>query len=149
MPKVWLPCFPVMNYPLSASRHRAPFSKSPLAPASSPVLEQAPLSDSLLLSALTVVVLTARDKGQTLAELQAEVLAEDLLLDRHQRLFLSDIVSKAWERMPVALLNVPEPNVPEPSAPEPIAPEPIAPELNIPEPNCSELTIPELCVSRL
>jgi hypothetical protein len=143
-----------MNYPLSASRPRAPFSKSPLAPASSPVLEQAPLSDSLLLSALTVVVLTARDKGQTLAELQAEVLAEDLLLDRHQRLFLSDIVSKAWERMPVALLNVPEPNVPEPIAPEPnvpepIAPEPIAPELNIPEPNCSELTIPELCVSRL
>jgi hypothetical protein len=128
-----------MNYPLSASRHRAPFSKSALAPASSPVLDPAPLSDSLLLSALTVVVLTARDKGQTLAELQAEVLAEDLLLDRHQRLFLSDIVSKAWERMPVASLNVSEPSAPELNIPE----------LNIPKPSRSELTIPELCVSRL
>jgi hypothetical protein len=133
-----------MNYPLSASRHRAPFSKSALAPASSPVLDPAPLSDSLLLSALTVVVLTARDKGQTLAELQAEVLAEDLLLDRHQRLFLSDIVSKAWERMPVASLNVSEP-----SAPELNIPELNIPELNIPKPSRSELTIPELCVSRL
>ncbi len=98
-----LPVFPAMNYPQPAAQLRVSRPKSVLAPAPNPVLEPPPISESLLLSALTVVVMSARDQGQTLAELQAEVLAEDLLLDRTQRLFLSDIVSKAWERIPMDL----------------------------------------------
>lgn len=66
------------------------------------------VSENVLLSALTVVVLSAREKGQTLGELQAEVLADDMLLDITQRRFLSEIVAKAWERMPA---SVQSPNI--------------------------------------
>lgn len=68
------------------------------------------VSEDLLLSALTVVVLSAREKGQTLGELQAEVLTDDMLLDITQRRFLSDIVAKAWEKMPASVQSV---NVPD------------------------------------
>jgi hypothetical protein len=66
----------------------------------------ASISEDVLLSALTIVVLSAREKGQTLSELQAEVLADDMLLDITQRRFLSDIVAKAWERMPASVQSV-------------------------------------------
>jgi hypothetical protein len=87
-----------MNYPKPPTR-----SSVTLVPPKTPSPVDTSISENVLLSALTVVVLSAREKGQTLAELQAEVLADDMLLDITQRRFLSDIVAKAWERMPASI----------------------------------------------
>jgi hypothetical protein len=87
-----------MNYPKLPKR-----SSVNLVPPKTPSPMDTSISENVLLSALTVVVLSAREKGQTLAELQAEVLADDMLLDITQRRFLSDIVAKAWERMPASV----------------------------------------------
>jgi hypothetical protein len=90
-----------MNYPKPPPR-----SSVTLVPPKTPSPMDASISENVLLSALTVVVLSAREKGQTLAELQAEVLADDMLLDITQRRFLSDIVAKAWERMPASVQSI-------------------------------------------
>jgi hypothetical protein len=86
---------PAMNYPKPPTRPSASLLPSKT---SSPMDDS--ISENVLLSALTVVVLSAREKGQTLGDLQAEVLTDDMLLDMTQRRFLSEIVAKAWERMP-------------------------------------------------
>ncbi len=88
-------CVPAMNYPKPPTRSSA----SLISPKHSSSTDGS-INENVLLSALTVVVLSAREKGQTLGELQAEVLADDMLLDLTQRRFLSEIVAKAWERMP-------------------------------------------------
>jgi hypothetical protein len=90
-----------MNYPKPPTR-----SSVTLVPPKPTSRMDDSISENVLLSALTVVVLSAREKGQTLAELQAEVLADDMLLDITQRRFLSDIVAKAWERMPASPVNI-------------------------------------------
>jgi hypothetical protein len=90
-----------MNYPKPPAR-----SSVTLVPPKTTSRMDDSISENVLLSALTVVVLSAREKGQTLAELQAEVLADDMLLDITQRRFLSDIVAKAWERMPASVQSV-------------------------------------------
>jgi hypothetical protein len=90
-----------MNYPKPPPR-----SSVTLVPPKPTSAMDASISENVLLSALTIVVLSAREKGQTLAELQAEVLADDKLLDITQRRFLSDIVAKAWERMPASVQSV-------------------------------------------
>jgi hypothetical protein len=90
-----------MNYPKPPTR-----SSVTLVPPKNQSPMDTSISENVLLSALTVVVLSAREKGQTLAELQAEVLADDMLLDITQRRFLSDIVAKAWERMPASVQPV-------------------------------------------
>jgi hypothetical protein len=76
-----------MNYPIPASHGAATG------------LGQS-VDEATLVEALKVVILSARANGQTLADVTAEVLADDHLLDASQRRLLNEIVSKAWEQMP-------------------------------------------------
>lgn len=79
---------PAMNYPIPAN------------PQEIAALRQKPVNEELIASAIAGVVQVARDKGQSLEELMAEVLADDKLLDRSQRRWLGEIVAQAWERLP-------------------------------------------------
>lgn len=77
-----------MNYPITSSQH------------SSNMGESLQSSEELLVATLSEVIQRARAKGQTLPELQAEVLADDLFLDQSQRQHLSEVVAQAWEMLP-------------------------------------------------
>ncbi|NJR50348.1 MAG: hypothetical protein HC780_13050 [Leptolyngbyaceae cyanobacterium CSU_1_3] len=77
-----------MNYPIPAN------------PQEIAALRQKPVNEELIVAAIAGVVQVARDKGQSLEDLMAEVLADDALLDRSQRRWLSEIVAQAWERLP-------------------------------------------------
>ncbi|KAM3111223.1 hypothetical protein [Phormidesmis sp. 146-33] len=77
-----------MNYPIPAN------------PQEIAALRQKPVNEELIASAIAGVVQVARDKGQSLEDLMAEVLADDKLLDRSQRRWLGEIVAQAWERLP-------------------------------------------------
>lgn len=63
-------------------------------------LRQKPINEELIATAIAGVVKIARSKGQTLDDLTAEVLADDSLLDRNARRWLSDIVAQAWRTLP-------------------------------------------------
>ncbi len=63
-------------------------------------LQQHPLNEELVATAIAGVVQIARSQSQSLDELKAEVLADDNLLDLPQRIWLSDIVTQAWENLP-------------------------------------------------
>ncbi|TAG98603.1 MAG: hypothetical protein EAZ09_04240 [Oscillatoriales cyanobacterium] len=63
-------------------------------------LRQHPLNEELVATAIAGVVQIARSQSQSLDELKAEVLADDNLLDLPQRIWLSDIVTQAWENLP-------------------------------------------------
>ncbi|HEY9872792.1 MAG TPA: hypothetical protein V6D12_05125 [Candidatus Obscuribacterales bacterium] len=73
-----------MNYPIPAS------------PQEIVALRQKPVDEELVAAAIAGVVQIARSNGQSLDELKAEVLADDRLLDKVQRRWLSDIVAQAW-----------------------------------------------------
>jgi len=73
-----------MNYPIPAS------------PQEIAALRQKPVDEELVAAAIAGVVQIARSNGQSLDELKAEVLADDRLLDKVQRRWLSDIVAQAW-----------------------------------------------------
>lgn len=60
-------------------------------------LQQEPVDENLVATAIAGVVKIARDRGQTLKEITAAVLADDGLLDQAQRYWLSGIVTEAWE----------------------------------------------------
>lgn len=51
-------------------------------------------------AAIAGVIYDARQKGQTLEELKAEVLVDDHLLPWDERCLLSDIVAEAWLKWP-------------------------------------------------
>jgi hypothetical protein len=55
-------------------------------------------SDIDLINALAIVVRSARAQGQSLADLQSEILADDVLLEPSQRRVLSEVVAQAWEQ---------------------------------------------------
>lgn len=76
-----------MNYPI------------PTNPQDLVSLRQQPVSDEALARAIVGVIENARQKGQSLEELKAEVLADDALLDLAQRQWLSDIVAQAWDKL--------------------------------------------------
>ncbi len=73
-----------MNYPIPAS------------PQEIVDLRQKPVDEELVAAAIAGVIKIARQEGQSLDELTAQVLAEDGLLDPAQRSWLSDIVAQAW-----------------------------------------------------
>ncbi|MEP0747756.1 hypothetical protein NC997_07475 [Trichocoleus sp. DQ-A2] len=73
-----------MNYPIPAS------------PQEIVALRQKPVDEELVAAAIAGVVQIARQEGQSLDELTAQVLEEDSLLDQAQRHWLSDIVAQAW-----------------------------------------------------
>jgi hypothetical protein len=72
----------------------------PVSPQEIVALRQKPVNEELVVAAIAGVVQLARLKGQTLDDLTAEVLADDLLLDRDSRRWLSDIVAQAWQTLP-------------------------------------------------
>lgn len=77
-----------MNYPIPAN------------PQEVVALRQKPIDEELVAAAIAGVIQIARQQGQSLDELTAEVLAEDGWLDPAQRRWLSDIVKQAWESLP-------------------------------------------------
>jgi hypothetical protein len=77
-----------MNYPIPAN------------PQEIVALRQEHIDEEIVAAAIAGVVQIARQQGQSLAELTAEVLAEDSWLDPAQRRWLSDIVRQAWESLP-------------------------------------------------
>lgn len=77
-----------MNYP------------TPVNPQDVVALRQKSVSEELIAAAIVGVVQVARSQGRSLDELTAEVLADDALLDRQQRRWLSEIVAAAWDQLP-------------------------------------------------
>jgi len=57
------------------------------------------VSEELVAAAIVGVVMVARQEGRSLEELKAEVLADDQLLDKGKRRWLSEVVSDAWRRL--------------------------------------------------
>ena len=76
-----------MNYPIPAS------------PQEIVALRQQPVDEELVAAAIAGVIQIARSNGQSLDDLKAEVLADDSLLDKVQRRWLSDIVTQAWSSL--------------------------------------------------
>jgi hypothetical protein len=74
-----------MNYPI------------PVSPQEIADLHQKPIDEDLVVAAIAGVINIARSQGQSLEDLKSQVLAEDPLLDRTTRRWLSDIISQAWE----------------------------------------------------
>lgn len=81
-----------MNYPI------------PVSPQEVAALRQRPVNEELIVAAIAGVINIARSQGQSLEDLKAQVLAEDSLLDRSTRRWLSSFVSQAWERLPESYL---------------------------------------------
>ncbi|MBR8837162.1 MAG: hypothetical protein DSM106950_24940 [Stigonema ocellatum SAG 48.90 = DSM 106950] len=74
-----------MNYPI------------PDSPQEIVALRQKPIDEELVAAAIAGVIKIVRAQGQSLEELTAQVLADDSLLDKQQRRWLSQVVAQAWE----------------------------------------------------
>jgi hypothetical protein len=74
-----------MNYPI------------PDSPQDIVALQQRPVDEELVASAIAGVIKIVRAQGQSLEELTAQVLADDQMLDKQQRRWLSKLVAQAWE----------------------------------------------------
>jgi hypothetical protein len=83
-----------MNYPARQFPDRRSGTLSIIAPPT----PRKTTSDADLIDALAIVVRSARAQGQSLADLQSEVLADDVLLEPSQRRVLSEVVAQAWEQ---------------------------------------------------
>ncbi|AOW99645.1 hypothetical protein BJP34_09415 [Moorena producens PAL-8-15-08-1] len=77
-----------MNYPIPAS------------PQEIVALRQQPVDEELVVMAIAGVIHIARQEGQSLDDLTAEVLAEDDWLDHSQRVLLNDLLVEAWQSLP-------------------------------------------------
>jgi hypothetical protein len=66
-------------------------------------LRQKPVDEELIAAAIAGVVRVARSQGRSLQQVTDEVLADDALLDRNVRVWLSHIVAQAWETLPEEL----------------------------------------------
>ncbi|WP_375476278.1 hypothetical protein [uncultured Nostoc sp.] len=75
-----------MNYPI------------PDSPQEIIALRQQPIDEELVASAIAGVIKIVRAQGQSLEELTAQLLADDPLLDRQQRRWLSQLVAQCWEK---------------------------------------------------
>jgi hypothetical protein len=74
-----------MNYPI------------PDSPQEIFALQEKPVDEELVASAIAGVVRIVRAQGKSLDELTAQVLADDPVLDQQQRRWLSKLVAQAWE----------------------------------------------------
>lgn len=63
-------------------------------------LKQQPITEELVAIAIAGVIKMARSQQQSLDDLCAQVLEDDNVLDVSQRLWLSDLLTQAWERIP-------------------------------------------------
>lgn len=64
------------------------------------------VDEALIAGAIAGVIRAAQRKGQTIEELQAEMLADHQLLDWNERCLLNEIVTEAWQRMAIAPLDI-------------------------------------------
>jgi hypothetical protein len=55
-------------------------------------------NEEIVAAAIAGVIHISRSEGKSLDDLTAELLADDSLLDNHQRYWLSQIVSQAWQK---------------------------------------------------
>ncbi len=62
-------------------------------------LKAYPVSEELIARAIAGVVKLTKSQGQTLDDLTAQTLAEDPILDRVQRRWLSDLIKQAWQSL--------------------------------------------------
>jgi hypothetical protein len=60
-------------------------------------MRQQPVDEELVAAAIAGVIKIVRAQGQSLEELTAQVLADDTLLDKQQRRWLSQVVTQAWD----------------------------------------------------
>lgn len=74
-----------MNYPI------------PDTPQDIVALQQKPVDEELVASAIAGVIKIVRSQGKSLEELTAQILEDDSLLDRQQRRWLSQLLAQAWE----------------------------------------------------
>ncbi|AFY32864.1 hypothetical protein [Calothrix sp. PCC 7507] len=74
-----------MNYPI------------PDSPQDILALQQKPVDEELVAAAIAGVVKIVRAQGQSLEELTNQVLADDPMLNKQQRRWLSQLVAQAWE----------------------------------------------------
>jgi hypothetical protein len=77
-----------MNYPI------------PDSPQEISALRKQPVDEELVAAVIAGVVKVVRSQGQSLDQLTTEVLADDQMLDRQQRRWLSHLVAQAWETFP-------------------------------------------------
>ncbi len=57
------------------------------------------ISEDIIAVAIAAVVNIAMRQGQSLEEIQEQVLQDDSILDLLQRRWLKDLVAKAWEML--------------------------------------------------
>ncbi|NJL09226.1 MAG: hypothetical protein HC908_00335 [Calothrix sp. SM1_7_51] len=62
-------------------------------------LRQNPVDEELVAAAIAGVIQIVSSQGQSLEELTAQLLADDSLLDKQQRRWLSQVVAQAWETL--------------------------------------------------
>lgn len=72
----------------------------PVSPEEVIALRQEPVDGEIIAAAIAGIVKIARQEGQSLDELTAEVLQEDCILDGGQRRWLSKLVSQVWQSLP-------------------------------------------------
>ena len=77
-----------MNYP------------SPDSPQEISALRKQPVDEELVAAVIAGVIRVVRAQGQSLDQLTTQVLADDKMLDRQQRHWLSQLVAQAWENFP-------------------------------------------------
>ena len=58
------------------------------------------INEDIIVTAIAGVVGIARKEGQSLEDLQQQILQDDLILDIIQRRWLKDLIAKAWEILP-------------------------------------------------
>ena len=58
------------------------------------------INEDIIVTAIAGVVGIARKQGQSLEDLQQQILQDDLILDIIQRRWLKDLIAKAWEMLP-------------------------------------------------
>ncbi|MBE9213425.1 MAG: hypothetical protein HC836_10275 [Richelia sp. RM2_1_2] len=62
-------------------------------------MRQQPVNEELVAVAIAGVIKLVRSQGQSLEELTSQLLAEDAVLDKQQRRWLSQVVAQAWESL--------------------------------------------------
>ncbi len=77
-----------MNYPIPATQQDIV------------ALLQQPVTEESVAVAIAGTIALFRAQGKSLAELTAEILEEDPMLDRAQRHWLSQVLAQAWELLP-------------------------------------------------
>ena len=77
-----------MDYPISASTEEI------LA------LRNNSVNEEMIANAIAGVVQIARQQGQSLEELTADVLQDDCVLDLARRKWLSELIAQAWVMLP-------------------------------------------------